>query len=454
MKILLLAGAGTSVELGVPGMVGLATEFLAHSRQWSVEPDLVERIMGEVLDVEHLIEGLDRICQARTSLEAIGEGAVGFERVDKVRAEVEWFVQHAAERVAARDAQLMWGSVLRATKSVEITFVTTNYDRAIELAANGESIRLDDGFRSFAQGETAPWSGFDQDREHPMLVKLHGSTDWYADGQSGHPTKLRHPMPLFGRSALRLADGQELGSALVLPSREKLLTKAPYPRLSQTFLNAADDCDLAMFVGSSLRDDHIREAARSVATRSPVFIVNPTGDGQGVEAAVTIAQHASTFLVSTLPNALLTPDPEVALRDASRTAPGMIRSALSAVRQLLDTSAGTGERCSAVEELDEMGATLDPQLMHELLADDDPTVARYSLGLIPSSAALKTLLEKAASSPHVDDPAFREDLGLLRRLVSSRDGQGVASAHQTGQIADPQETDLLSRRSRDSAAGS
>ena len=81
-------------------MVGLATEFLAHSRQWSVEPDLVERIMGEVLDVEHLIEGLDRICQARTSLEAIGEGAVGFERVDKVRAEVEWFVQHAAERVA------------------------------------------------------------------------------------------------------------------------------------------------------------------------------------------------------------------------------------------------------------------------------------------------------------------------------------------------------------------
>ena len=169
---------------------------------------------------------------------------------------------------------------------------------------------------------------------------------------------------------------------------------------------------------------------------------------------MTIAQHASTFLVSTLPNALLTPDPNVALRDASRTASGMTRSALSAVRQLLDTSAGTGQRCSAVEELDEMGATLDPQLMHELLADDDPTVARYSLGLVPSSAALKTLLEEAASSPHADDPAFREDLGLLRGLVSSRDGQGVASAHQTGQIADPQETDLLSRRSRDSAAGS
>ena len=421
MKVLLFAGAGTSIELGVPGMVGLATEFLDHSQQWSVEPALVNRILGKELDVEHLIEELDRICQARTSLEAIKWDAVGLECVDKVRAEVEWFVQHAAERVTARDAQLMWGSVLRVTKSVEITFVTTNYDRAIELAANGEKISLDDGFQSFDQGETAPWIGFDQDKEHPVLVKLHGSTDWYADSQSGRPTKLRHPMPLFGRSALRLAGGQQLSSALVLPSREKLLTRPPYPRLSQAFLNAADCCDLAVLVGSSLRDDHISEATRSVASRAPVFIVNPKGDGQGVEAAVAIAQHASTFLVSTLPNALLTTDPECALRDAGRTAPAGIGGALPAVRQLLDTSAETGQRCHAVEELDEMGATLDPLLLCQLLADDDPTVARYALGLVPSSAASERLIEQAASSPHTGDLAFREELELLQDLVTSKD---------------------------------
>ena len=435
MKVLLFAGAGTSVELGVPGMVGLATEFLDHSHQWSVEPDLVNRIMGKELDVEHLIEGLDHICQARTSLEAIEWATIGLEPVDKVRAEVEWFVQHAAERVAARDAQLMWGSVLRATESVEITFVTTNYDRAIELAANGEKIHLSDGFRSFDQGETAPWIGFEQDEERPMLVKLHGSTDWYADSQAGSPTKLRHPMPLFGRSALLLADGQQLGSALVLPSREKLLTRPPYPRLSQAFLNAADCCDLAVFVGSSLRDDHIREAARSVASRAPVFIVNPKGDGQGVEAAVVIAQHASTFLVSTLPNALLTTDPKSALRDAGQTVPARIGGALSAVRQLLNTSAETGHRCRAVEELDEMGATLAPPLMYQLLADDDPTVARYALGLVPSSTARESLIEKAASSPHIGDPAFREELKLLQDLIPSKHRHTVVSANQPGPTA-------------------
>lgn len=268
MKVLLFVGAGTSMELGVPGMIGMGEEFLDHAKQWEVEPDLVEKIMRSSLDVEHLIEALDLICTARSSLETIGQDIVPLERVDKVRAEVEWFVQHAAERVVGKDAQLMWGPVLRAATSVDLTLVTTNYDRAIELAANAEQVRLDDGFGQFDQGETATWVGFDPEIGHPLLVKLHGSTDWYSEGQLASPTKLRHPMPLFGRAVLHLAGGQDLGSALVLPSREKLLTHDPYPRLSQTFLNAADCCDIAIFVGSSLRDHHIRSAARTTAHRT------------------------------------------------------------------------------------------------------------------------------------------------------------------------------------------
>jgi len=231
VKVLLFAGAGVSIELGVPGMFGMGEEFLDHTKQWNVEPDLVQKLMGSSMDVEHLIEALDRICTARLSLEVIGQDTVPLERVDKVRAEVEWFVQHAAERVVAKDAKLMWGSVLRAASSHDITFVTTNYDRAIELAANAEQVHLDDGFGPFVHDETALWIGFGQTTASPPLVKLHGSTDWYeyADGKTASPTKLRHPMPLFGRATLHLSDGQELGSALILPSREKLLTHAPIP---------------------------------------------------------------------------------------------------------------------------------------------------------------------------------------------------------------------------------
>ena len=419
MKVLLFAGAGTSVELGVPSMAGLATEFLDHCRQWKLEPDLVERIMGSNLDVEHLIEELDRICSAGSSLRSIGQDTAGLESSEKVRAEVEWFVQHAAERVAAREAQLMWGSVLRASEHVDITFVTTNYDRAIELAANSEGIALDDGFEVFAEGETGEWTGFGRSKRRAMLVKLHGSTDWFADKQTGNPIKLRHPMPLFGRSVL-MFDERELDSALVLPSREKMLTGAPYPRLSQTFLNAADCCDVALFVGSSLRDNHIRDAARSIVNKAPVFIVSPEGGNREVEGAAAISQHASTFLVSTLPNALLTSDPAAVLGDTSGQSIHRKRGVLADVKDLLDNGVETSRRCRSVEELDEMQATLDPLLIRQLLDDADPTVARYALGLIPTSNSREELIEVAGCCSHSGNLAFREDLEILRSLGSSK----------------------------------
>ena len=325
-------------------------------------------------------------------------------------------MQHVAERVTAEDAKLMWGSVLRATENVEITFVTTNYDRAIELAANRESILLDDGFSPFTEGETVQWSGFGRHEEHPMLVKLHGSTDWFADKKTGSPKKLRHPMPLFGRSVLQI-EGQELDSGLVLPSREKMLTASPYPRLSQAFLNAVDCCDLALFVGSSLRDSQIRDAVRSIVNKAPVFIVDPNSNDREVEDAAVISQHASTFLVSTLPNVLLTPDPAVALRKASRTNKTKTQGILSAVRDLLDMGVDVSRRCQAIEELDETGATLAPQLIRQILDDDDAIVARYGLGLIPSSISQDQLIEVATNSRHNGDPAFCEELRLLRKLT-------------------------------------
>lgn len=416
MKVLLLAGAGTSVELGVPAMVGMGQEFLSHAKQWGVEPDPVETLIGASLDVENLIEALDRICTARTTLEAIGQVSVPLDRADKVRAEVEWFVQHVAERVVASDARLMWGPVLRTTALLELVFATTNYDRAIELAANAEGVLVDDGFGPLASEEAASWVGFEPHRRRPLLIKLHGSTDWYAAGTSGVPTKLRHPMPLFGRASLRLSNGSELGSALVLPSREKLLTHSPYPRLSQTFLNAADSCDLAVFVGSSLRDHHIRGAAEATARRTPVFVANPAGDTYGLEGVMPIRQSASTFLMATLPNALRTADPAATLVSVGSSG-GDGKGILAAVKQALEPAGSVDVRCRALEQLDEQGVALDAAFLRQLVVDHDATVARYGLGLISLSPERATLVEEAAAAPHANEPAFREDLQLLRAML-------------------------------------
>ena len=211
MKVLLFAGAGTSIELGVPGMSGLAEEFLDHTQQWGVEPDLVQEIMKDSRDLEHFIDQLDSFGTAQVPLAVMNQNAVPLERIDKVRAEVEWFVQHAVNHVMVKDAKLMWGSVLQATSSHDLTLVTTNYDRAIELAANADNVPLDDGFGPFNQTGTSSWKGFGA-KQGSLLVKLHGSTDWYA---SNAPTKLRHSVALFGGATLQLSDGQDLSEPLV-----------------------------------------------------------------------------------------------------------------------------------------------------------------------------------------------------------------------------------------------
>ncbi len=413
MNLLVFAGAGTSVELSVPAMGGLATEFVQHARQWSVEPGLVQRIMGTDLDVELLIERLDKVCSAKEPLRAVVDVGAEIARLDIIRAEVEWFVQHVCERIVPRDAHLMWGSLLKSATLHDISFVTTNYDRAIELAANAEGRSLDDGFGAFDVSERAGWTGFEPLATRGKLVKLHGSTDWFADLATGQPSKLRHPMPLFGRGTLRLPQGDELGSALVLPSREKLLTRPPYPRLTQAFLNACDRSDAAVFVGTSMRDPHVRDAAFSIAKSRPVFVANRQGDTFNIPNVRGIAQPASDFLISTLPAALSKADP-VSVLVAHTDRPSQHSTGIFEYLQIaLDEHQGANRRCEAIEVLDQRAVSLAEHLVRQLLNGDSPVVARYALGLITTSYAGDRLLECARQCPHASDSLFGEELGLL-----------------------------------------
>ena len=73
-------------------------------------------------------------------------------------------------------------------------------------------------------------------------------------------------------------------------------------------------------------------------------------------------------------------------------------------------------RCRALDQLDEMGLTLDVFLLRQLLTDEDATVARYALGLVSVSSNPVKLIEEASASRHSSEPAFRDDLKLLRQI--------------------------------------
>ena len=425
MRILLFAGAGTSIELGVPGMAGLATSFLRHVRQWNVQPEIAEKLMGYERDLEIFIERVDRVCEAREPLGALEvDMSESGQKVAAVRREVEWFVQHVAERVTPRLAHLMWGSVLRCAIANEIVFVTTNYDRAIEVAASIDGISLDGGFGEGNEGETTRWRGFSRSDNTVQLVKLHGSTDWYRDIPTGRAIRLRHPMPLFGDGTLVFRE-RELGAALVLPSREKILTKQPYPWLSHEFLSAGDRSAIVLFVGSSLRDPHIRQAAEAWAERKPVFIVTPDVGIEGVTGANTIHETASEFLVSTLPNALSSDDPTQLLRNRCRDGENndlQMRES-SGILGVLGAALGQGvdsrERCEAVSYLVDRRVTLPVQWVEKLIKGDDPVLARHALGLIVGSSGHAELVRTAKECQHMGDRAFPDEYGMLREVMRS-----------------------------------
>lgn len=427
MNVLVFAGAGTSIELGVPGMTGLAEDFVRHVQQWNVQPELVGKLMESDRDLEILIERVDQVFGARRSLGLLDldMSQIG-PRVATVRREVEWFVQHAAERVVTRDAQLMWGPVLRCSQFHQIVFVTTNYDRAIEVAANAEGLDLDDGFVETVGGETGAWVGFDRTDGPVILIKLHGSTDWYRDKPTGRAVKLRHPMPLFADGTLVFEDRQ-LGAALVLPSREKILTQEPYPRLSQQFLGSGDSAKIVVFVGSSLRDPHIRRAAEAWAVNKPVFVVTPDRRLQDVSGANVIPETASEFLISTLPNALGSDDPVAGLKRRCGSGDSILErhddydghGILHLVRVALDAGIDGARRCGAVGQLVDIEATLPLSWVQALISEDEAALARHALGLIVGSSEHEELMRIARDSPHMSDRTFRDEYNMLCEVMKA-----------------------------------
>ena len=165
---------------------------------------------------------------------------------------------------------------------------------------------------------------------------------------------------------------------------------------------------------------HIRGAAEAIAQRAPVFVVNPSGDIYGLARVRGIKQCASTFLIATLPTALMASNPADALASLTDQASDD-KGVLITVREALEVDAPTELRCRALDQLDEMGLTLDPFLLRQLLTDDTVTVARYALGLVAVSSDRLKLIEEASAAPHASETAFLEDLKLLRKMLHVRE---------------------------------
>lgn len=134
----------------------------------------------------------------------------------------------------------------------KISFVTTNYDTLLEDALALERRVALDGFSGGAIGF---WTGTDLDvgsysaRTH-LLVKLHGSVDWFND-QSRGLLRVRYGVNYHS----------DLSETLIYPQATKYIEtqKDPFARLFDCFrkILMLPDSHLLVFCGCSFGDDHV-----------------------------------------------------------------------------------------------------------------------------------------------------------------------------------------------------
>ena len=405
----------------------MVEEFHDHLAHVGLNAETRERfdsLLGNsAYDMEDLIEYVERLEHGQES-----QRALGFPVNDQLlhasrtmRWEAEWFVQHACERFRPVEAKVLWGATLRNLGDHELCVATSNYDRLFEVSCGYWGVPFDDGFGAFGDGEAARWRGVAQPvAGKPSLLKVHGSTDWYK-GRNGSIYKLRHSMPLYGDLSLALGGGEsslpKLTSALILPTREKLVNEPPYPDLITSFRNVARATDVAIFVGTSLRDPDLRDVCRQCAGRVPTYLVTMAvgAVAQDVQGLSTIESTASGFITSTLPRFLAAGDVahlDACARGESRTTGR--QSILSPLVTALGEPTGAIEVCGAIDDLVDYGVYLDVHDIEMLVNHDDLSVRKYGLALIPKSINVPAGMAIAQEQALREGPGpFAEELSVL-----------------------------------------
>lgn len=428
MKILVFTGAGGSFELGIPTMRYMVEMFRDHLEEKDLSPEfleeLEEKLENDDYDMEHLVDDLDLLSEAGDVQKEWGEDSEhGLEEdISVVRPEAEWFIQHVCERVEIQEATTLWKSVLRHRSDHDFVIATTNYDRAIELAATQQSIEIQDGFPSFGEKEGVTWKGFD-DGEGLKLLKLHGSTNWYFSEENDAVWKVRHPMPLFGEITLQMQEQDEvaLQNAAVLPSREKKIRRPPYPTLNSEFQQQPVTTDIAIFIGSSLRDPNIRSAYNACVDKCDIFLVNPSGEyisQVDTEETSIIQQSASAFLISTLPTALNQEDEEIVDYLLSETENHLTDGILQEVMIATDPNQSLQQRLDAIDKLASLQISLEKEEILPLLQSEETAIQKYALSLIQESPGYSELYQQAeeiaTQNPNSD---FADEFDLLEELT-------------------------------------
>jgi NAD-dependent SIR2 family protein deacetylase len=291
-KIAFLLGAGASYPFGIPMMRQFYEEFLnyvggrrSHCRA------LIDKLIAESepqQDLEVLIQRLETVRGLRAGLGILGQPAdhmaADLQLADELRGYLDAFITERCERF---DQSKVSSKLTRFVKCVDVLgayVFTTNYDCLIEAAAAEAGCAYSDGFQAPSSRPESRWTG--DFNTGFLLLKLHGSVNWYEEDGSEELFRLERGFPLPSYEYRLTHGARVLRPLMIIPTLEKSVLRRPYAGLFTKFSDALNEVDLLVVIGNSLRDEHIRNTIIERAPRLNVVLINPTAN-----AATGIVKH-------------------------------------------------------------------------------------------------------------------------------------------------------------------
>lgn len=264
-------GAGTSMAVGLPGIVALTTQV--EAKLTAPQKAQCGEVRSELPLTANVETILDRI---RLYRELIGQNqGRTFAKIkgpDQAR-ELDAAICQAISQIVSVDAPLgldphmvfaQWLRALHSRRDWPVEIFTTNYDVYFEQAMELSSVPFFDGFigsvAPFFASECVEAEGLKSDthvypcKSWSRLWKLHGSVNWYV--RKGAPPNSDQITRL---ATLQQKPGQELA---IFPSREKYAESRKLPFLAlqdrfRRFLTVGDR--LLILCGYSFADQHLNE---------------------------------------------------------------------------------------------------------------------------------------------------------------------------------------------------
>jgi hypothetical protein len=269
--VVLLLGAGASVDAGCPTVEMLVSRFEQFVSKHGTDRDLTAfrelclilrqtkpvREQGVLVDVELILSTLVQLLQldedplagfVRNWNRAVRANAAAWPRLLKmlqehIRAECTIEPQRVDYLRPLRDFVDHYG---------RLDVFSLNYDAAVEIVCQQEDIPYTDGFDLY-------WNPihFLSDVYRLRLFKLHGSLLWFET--DGHPRKLvKIPVKPEDAGGFRFFTDEGVSNVLMYPAFVKSQHVEPYATVIGHFREALKEASLVISIGCSFRDGYLR----------------------------------------------------------------------------------------------------------------------------------------------------------------------------------------------------